>query len=306
MKSFSIIILFKALPPAGGEGLGGFLSGSFLFYQHPTFTFETRYIQLGITNLTLMQKIFFLSAFFLLTFYAGFSQKNNELLLSFGPSFPGGDYSKADIMDPTSGFGSVGEQLSISYTRNINAHWGAIALLSGQRNPLNTTAAANDYSQYQYDGFTNWEFDKVSWKMANLFVGIEARFPLNKNNTVSLKLKAMGGVVYIGSINEYQHASTDTSEELIENLNSDGWGFGGSLSAGVSYDLNKKYFLEGTAQLLLTNSIQFQSAQAKAIAVETTSSGYIISTTSSYSTMAGSSSQSFESFNVTAGIGMRF
>ena len=118
-----------------------------------------------------MNKFLSITILLCLSFSQIFSQvKTNELSLSFGPSFPFGNYSSASLDNELSGFAKIGQAISINYSSRLKNNLRLEAMLYGQRNPINTSAFANELSKAS--ALNNWTFDEKSWYATSLLLGI--------------------------------------------------------------------------------------------------------------------------------------
>lgn len=184
--------------------------------------------------------------------------KTNELSLSFGPSFPLGDYSNTSLNNKFSGFAKTGQAISINYSRRLKNNLGLEAMLYGQRNPINTSAFANELSKS--GGFTNWTVNEKSWYATSLLLGISKELAISSGkNKISIKPNVLAGVAYAQSPSI--KAESKMNDMYAKFTQSKSNGFGASILVGtlVSYQLSPVIGLSFHLEYLTTSKITFDN-----------------------------------------------
>ena len=189
-----------------------------------------------------------------------FSQiHEGHLSLMVGPALPIGHFANTNLSDESSGFAKIGETISLSYTKPISKDWAFLINLAGQRNPINTKAFENNFSnakiyqsvyfgsepnnqppQANYTVYPNWKFENKSWLYAALQVGTKRQFCLTKQKQTWLTTNANIGVVYATSPQLKGNSITDTAIAIITQSKSAGFGLIYSFGFGLNYYLNKR------------------------------------------------------------------
>ena len=115
--------------------------------------------------------------------------------LSVGPAFPVGKFTGQTTTEynAVGGFARPGLSAELSGRYRLSQSFGAALVISGQENPVNTTAIAKYYQQLlQTSG--NVEATSKNWKMVRILVGEDYTLPL-KGHALSLQIRALGGVL---------------------------------------------------------------------------------------------------------------
>ena len=215
--------------------------------------------------------------------------RKSEISFSVGSAFAIGKFANTDFFNNSSGFAKSGEAIAISYLHTFSKNCKFIFNISGQRNPINTTAFEATLSKSKiYQGFTfgsdpnntpsqttfavypNWHFDKKSWLLGALQIGVLRRFSTSGKNKLSPMIKATIGAVYASSPNLKGISVTDTATAIIEQSKSSGIGLIYTIGGGVNYSLTNKIFLFTTLDYCGTNNIIFKDIKSTLITTKGT------------------------------------
>jgi hypothetical protein len=225
-----------------------------------------------------MQKNWLLPSTLILIAFNCFAQNKNNgtIVFSIGPSFPVGKYASKDIMSNSAGLAKTGETASLSFYSKRKKQFGFTVAMQAQRNPLNTKALENGFSQAKFSQFVvfasngtmppppssyttypNWKFDKHAWLAASLLAGCYAEFA-SHNSSLSFILKGMIGGLYVSSPKLNGKSITDTATASFEQNSKSGIGFTCLLGSGIKYQLSKKLSLYSDLEYAGTNDIKFK------------------------------------------------
>jgi len=183
---------------------------------------------------------------------------NGSLELTIGASIPIFKYASGETKVHSEGYAKIGEAINLSYFHPTKNKVGLLVMFLGQRNPLNTTALENKYSNSSYHSwitffstgtypfpnppppvpevyYKNWEFNKDAWYSASLLVGAYTGLPISKEGRLSMTLKAGIGAAYVSSPEYRGITRTDTSVVSILQENNHAFGFAYSVSPGLLY-----------------------------------------------------------------------
>lgn len=207
--------------------------------------------------------------------------KKSEISFSAGPAFAIGKFAKTNLFDNSSGFAKAGETIAASYLHPLSDNWKLVVQLSGQRNPINTTAFENAFSKAKiYQGFSlgsdpanppsqtnytvypNWHFDKKSWLLGSLQIGALRQFSSFAQRKLSPAIKATIGAVYTSSPLLKGSSMTDTAIAVIEQSKSSGIGIIYTIGGVVKYSLTKKVFLFTTLDYCSTSKLKFKNIRS--------------------------------------------
>jgi len=270
-----------------------------------------------------MKKI--LLAFFLCSTQVSFVlsqtiKDGGSISLLVGPAFPTGKFSSTDLYDKSSGFAKIGESALISYSNLLSKEWGISVDILGQRNPLNTSAFENTFSQLKlYQGFSlgpdrnnpppvaysvysNWKFEKKAWLFGALLLGGNGQFAVGNSTKFQLLAKTSLGMVYVKLPGLNGSSITDTATAHIEQSKSSGFGFIYSISGGLNYYLNKSVFLSSALKYVGTNEITFKDVKTTLTTIKASGSlGYSIQ----QSVTTSDGRQMMSSINLSVGVGIK-
>ncbi len=209
-----------------------------------------------------MNKFFSITILLCLSFSQIFSQnKTNELSLSIGPSFPLGDYSNTSLNNEFSGFAKTGQTISINFSRRLKNNLGLEAMLYGQRNPINTSAFANELSK---SIGSNWTVDEKSWYATSLLLGISKELQVSSGkNKISIKPNVLAGVAYAQSPSI--KAESKMNDMYAKFTQSKTNGFGASILVGtiVSYQFSPVIGLSFHLEYFTTSKISFDNVTSE-------------------------------------------
>jgi len=207
-----------------------------------------------------MNKRLLLITFITLMAFSCFAQKPNDknvLSFSTGLSIPLGDYAATSPTNNQSGYAKAGEHLSLQFEHKLNSKFGIIAELYGQRNGINNTLLAQQFSQVkfyqpvfynpsepppapQYVTYPNFKVDKHSWYTGAVLVGAEIHIPLATTNKLFFTAKAAIGAAYVSAPKLNASSITDTAAAFITQGSASAFGFAYMAGAGAEYKLTKK------------------------------------------------------------------
>lgn len=215
-----------------------------------------------------MKKHFINTAIYLLIAVTSFSQVNRNIIsFSIGPSFPIGAYGKTDLTNSNAGLAKTGEHINFSFDHKINTTFAVSVMLYGQRNSINVKSLENQFSNRKFQifnpnqlvSFPGWKFDKKAWLSAGLLAGGANEFPVRKSNSgLYIKFKGLIGVIYASLPKINGVSSTDLNLASITHPSKSGFGVSYLFSGGVTYNLNKKYYLLFDLQYAGSSQIKFK------------------------------------------------
>src|ERR1700754_2210352 len=86
------------------------------------------------------------------------SPGKSSIELAIGASIPFSNYASGETKLFNKGYAKTGEAITVSYFHPTEGKVGWLAILFGQRNPLNTASLENKYSNspsYSYSGYVS-------------------------------------------------------------------------------------------------------------------------------------------------------
>ena len=196
--------------------------------------------------------------FIFISVSAQHSTGNGSFELTIGASLPFSKYASGETKVHNKGYAKIGEAINLSYFHPTKNKVGLLVMFLGQRNPLNTKALENKYSNSSYNSLTsffgagtypfpnppppmpevyykNWAFNKDAWYSASLLVGAYTGLPISKEEKLSMTLKAGIGAAYVSSPEYRGVTHTDTSVVSILQQSNHAFGFAYSISPGLLY-----------------------------------------------------------------------
>lgn len=246
--------------------------------------------------------------------------KKGEISFSLGPAFAIGKFANTDLFSNTSGFAKSGESISASYLKPFSTNWKFIVNLSGQRNPINVKALETSFAKAKiYQGFSfgsepdnppmqtnytvypNWHFEKKSWLLGSLQIGVMRQFSGSGQNKLSPTIKATIGAVYVSSPLLKGSSLTDTAAAVIEQSKSSGIGLIYTVGGGVNYWVTKKIFLATSLEYCGTSNLRFKDIRSTLTTTKGTFGSANYSVQQSINTTTGK--QAISSINILFGIG---
>ena len=205
-----------------------------------------------------------------------FSQaQKNRLTLSFGPSFPVGNYGSASSTNAMSGFAKTGISSNVSYSHLLHDNFGLEVMLYGQQNGLNTGIMEQQLSESgffynPYDNskryYKNWTVPEKKWRLGSLLLGLSKELSAGRTSAFSITPKIMAGIVYAQLPSLKSESRMDTSYAVYMKSKLKGFGISFMAGADLNYQLNRSvgihigvdYF--GTSKLKLKNVITSAAA----------------------------------------------
>ena len=100
--------------------------------------------------------------------------------LSFGPSFPLGDFARTEISDSTSGWAKTGLGIQVSYTYRIAHNFGIAAMAVYSGNKFNTSKYKDELEILHPDYGVSIEI-RHNWSSGGILAGPYLRFPLGES-----------------------------------------------------------------------------------------------------------------------------
>ena len=187
-----------------------------------------------------MKKVFLTISFILLTI-AGFTQDRKGYIgISFGPSFPAGDYAATSGED--AGYADRGLNMSlVNFCYKFNENVGIAASWHGIANPVDVQEVSEDmWSSNQASEFS-WELETTSWSLGGLSGGILISFP---SNNLDFDLKALIG--FAGATSPQLDVTVSdgfSSASLLQEEQQSNTSFSFSFGGGVRYHISEKWAL---------------------------------------------------------------
>jgi hypothetical protein len=225
----------------------------------------------------------------LFSFFIAFSygQDKGYVAISFGPSFPNGDFGSKGINNESAGFANTGAIIDISFTQKFGKHLGMTLLLRGQANGVDTEPFLDEL--YAENPSIVWTAESNSWGIGGFMGGIYGNYPLG-NGHFSFEPRVMVGVVNATSPDILLTGYAVGQSASVKQHSADATAFAYLLGVGFKYNM-------GTHLCLIAN-FDYLAAEPEFKDVVTTSS------LGTYET--ATFSQSFGTVNLGVGIGYRW
>jgi len=208
------------------------------------------------------KKILAVAALFLIAIAASAQNSAGKSSIEFavGASIPFSKYASGETKLHNEGYAKTGEAITLSYFHRTAGKIGWMAIVIGQRNPLNTVSLENKYSNsrsYSYTGYfstgtypfptppptppeiyyRDWDFDKDAWYSASLMVGAYTNVPIKKDGKLIMTMKAGIGGSYVASPQYRGTTHTDTSFIILLQESNHAFGISYTLSPGLLYNI---------------------------------------------------------------------
>jgi hypothetical protein len=240
--------------------------------------------------------------------------------LSIGASLPVGNFSSTDPSNKYSGYAKVGETINFSVVHKFYKNVGLVAMLSGQRNGLNTNLLAQQFAQTAiYFGnngngpnyYPNWTIDKVSWHVESFLLGIADEFFIKSSTKISFTAKALIGVANVELPRLNASSETDTSFVTITQSGASAIGFSYLAGVGLKYKCSKSIYLMLSTDYFATARINFENVTQT---INATNGGLVVPKVYSLSnsrlppqviSYTGTNSQPVGSININFGVGLK-
>lgn len=181
-----------------------------------------------------MKRYFFIALAMLLSNVV-FSQSDDKSLisLSFGPSFPTGDFKLKDIQDERAGLAKTGVHLYLSYSYRLHKNLGAIAVVKGNIHDIS-------YGGYNIPDEFSMSVKTTNWRTIAAMGGIFGRFPLSQSNKFEMRLRGIAGIqqTYTPELDVtviYLNSLSRTKQE-----SSWGYGFAYLIGTDLQYYFNRR------------------------------------------------------------------
>lgn len=238
----------------------------------------------------------------------------NTLTISAGPSFAVGNFSSTDPSNPLSGFAKAGQNVNLSYTYQLNRHFGIVGMIYGERNCLNTQALAAEYGKSvdvptnpTDERYQNWEVKKSNWLTGAVMVGVLGEFKPAQSDRISIIARALTGIAYLQSPKIEANSKPANGYAVINREKGNGIGQSYFVSAGMKYDIGKRTAITFTGDFFGTNQVYLKDVKE---VVAVTRGGLIIPglyeiqnsrNPPSYAEYSGTYKQPVSSFNINIG-----
>jgi hypothetical protein len=269
-----------------------------------------------------MKKIFGtgLLLFLVFTVLAQDGKNPSRLEIGLGASIPIGTHSSGEINRHIKGFANTGQAVSISYYHRTKSKLGFLMMLSAQRNPLNTKALEEKYSNAPFYTFTpssgpplpmtpkyydNWNFNKEAWHTFSLMFGGYTNIPFNAGSKFSFNAKAAIGVVYASSPEYKGIMQSDTAVIAIQQMDDHAIGFSYCLSPALHYSITPATQLTFNLTYFGTLNMNFKDVETAGTAMEQQPGQPGPNTTYSGWKFTSNLEQSIQTINICLGLSFR-
>jgi len=206
---------------------------------------------------------------------------------SFGPSFPLGEFASKDLDTEDAGYATTGFLFDISFAYKLgDGKFGFTALLRAQANPTDVQAMADKLAELVPGVF--WTVEGQAWGTAGFLFGGFAPFPLSEKT--KLEIKGMIGFLSASSPELTITGSGGGESIWIKQSSGNASSFAYLIGAGFKFDLSRRLYL-------LTN-LDYLGAKPEFSDIEITASDG--------SSETDTRSQSMGTFNLSAGIALKF
>lgn len=249
--------------------------------------------------------------------YCQKKNKSNYISFSAGMNFPVAGYGATDLQNSASGFAKPAEYISFAWSKLVSDKIGYTIMLSGQRNPIDTKAMADEFSHTPVSGgifttttpgnvpnngttYPNWNFKKTSWLLASLQAGLYGEFPFPSSN-ISVITRLTAGAMYAKLPEQNGQSMTDTSFVNIYQSKGSAFGFAYSLGTGLKYKIDSKMCVLLNINYWASADLTFNDVKT----VITQQKSDVLGGSIQQAQYTGSASQAFQSTSVSLGIGIQ-
>jgi hypothetical protein len=248
------------------------------------------------------------------------SDKPNYISFSAGMNFPVASYAATDLRSSSSGFAKPGEYVSFSWAKLASEKIGYTVSLSGQRNPVDTKAMAEEFSKVLINTgifgtgtpgvpvteagsyYPDWNFKKNSWLLASLQGGLYGEFPLSSSkNNIVVTAKLTAGAMYAKLPELTGQSITDTSNVIIYQSKNTSVGFAYTLGTGIKYRLDKKTFVLLNLNYWASGDLTFKNEKVVVTVQKSGAAGSSINQLQ----YTDNATQAFKSISASLGIGIQ-
>lgn len=225
-------------------------------------------------------------------------ERKGFVAINLGPSIPTGNFGSKNFDNIEAGFATSGAVFDITFGYRFRPNIGFTAVWRGQANAIDVDAYAAGLANYLGSGYsagsTYVSVETSAYTLGGILIGLYVSFPITKKlsfeprtliGVSSATLPAMTSIAYY-----YGSKMTTIKQDQ-------------SVSSAFSYIIGagSKYFVSPKVCLLF--DLDFFAANANWQNVGLTSFGHV---TSTIETMSYNHQQKFSTFNMCAGIGVRF
>ena len=264
-----------------------------------------------------------LSGIILLYFVTAIAQQSKQkskIELSFGASVPFSTFASGKPGTHIRGFANIGQALTISYFHPTENKLGFMAMLLGQRNPLNTSTLEEKFSSTPFNtGFStvpwpptgppppptyydNWSFSSEAWYTTSLLAGAYMNIPLEEKTNLFFNIKAAIGGAYASSPEYKGYTQSDTATVAVFQKKNHAFGFSYTVSPGLTYLINPATNLSFNIHYFGTASMKFKKMETGGTMMETTPGPFGPTTAHSGWQTTGDVQQSLQAINISLGI----
>jgi hypothetical protein len=181
-----------------------------------------------------MNKNSLLSTLFVFMITYSYGQDKGYVAISFGPSFPNGDFGSKDINNESAGLANTGAIIDISFTQKFGKNLGMTLLLRGQANGIDTEPLLEEL--YALNPAVFWTAESNSWGIGGFMGGLYGNFPMGNGN-FSFEPRVMVGVVNATSPDILLSGYAGGQSFWVKSHSTDATDFAYLLGVGFKYNL---------------------------------------------------------------------
>lgn len=204
----------------------------------------------------------------LIAAYSQVDHSKNCLSISTGSSIPIGNFGSTSTSNKYAGYAKIGEAVNLTIAHKLKRKIALVGTLYGQRNALNTALLAKQYEKvaipFYYNGngpnyYPNWSFDKKSWYIGSLLLGLNTELLNTQGGKLSVTAKALAGLAYVQLPELNGNSKTDTSFLVIKQSSATTFAMAYQLGIGINYKCSNKWMLLANMEYFGTNTITFKN-----------------------------------------------
>jgi opacity protein-like surface antigen len=189
----------------------------------------------------------FLTLTFLILATVNAQNKNWNLGISIGSSFPLGNFASKDINNSKAGWAITGANFGLKFNYKLDkGYFGLSALLNSQFNPIDVDQMAKE-SENLYPDYS-WKIDATSWKTNCILFGAFATLPISEK--VNFEPHGMIGLMISNSPEITSTAKIGGNTSWGKQNETSASSFAYLVGVGFKYKLTNKLNLLGNLDYL--------------------------------------------------------
>jgi hypothetical protein len=200
--------------------------------------------------------------------YSQVDYNKNSLSFSLGSSIPIGNFGSTSTSNKYAGYAKIGEAVNLTIAHKLSRKIALVGTLYGQRNALNTALLAKQYEKvaipFYYNGngpnyYPNWSFNKKSWYIGSLLLGLNTELLNTQRGKLSVTAKVLAGLAYVQLPELNGNSKTDTSFLVIKQSSATSFAMAYQVGIGINYKCSNKWMLLANVEYFGTNTITFKN-----------------------------------------------